>query len=137
VAELFAAKGADAHLDAFVDALIDDLAGDLAHAGRFEGRARLLHALAEAERLSEVEPHLDRLILQSWHLVGDERELATDGSLSDWAVDAAALAPESILLVPVPKAKPPAKPPSGFAVQLDDPVLGRKLTFAYSVERLG
>ncbi|MCC7327627.1 MAG: DUF2848 domain-containing protein [Burkholderiales bacterium] len=94
-------------------------------------------------RYDEVAPHWDRLILRSWARVDGQRVLYQEGSV------AAMRSPEELLrlcttAMPVPSAMfcgtlavhGVVRPAMAFEIELDDPILGRKLTHHYDIETL-
>jgi hypothetical protein len=96
-------------------------------------------------RLDEVEPHWDRLMLRAWATIAGERLLYQEGPL------AALRAPRDLMQRrPGGPELPPAttmfcgtlgaiggiRPGTRFEMELEDPVLGRRMRHAYDVECL-
>ncbi|HEX8168396.1 MAG TPA: DUF2848 domain-containing protein [Beijerinckiaceae bacterium] len=92
-------------------------------------------------RLAEVEPHWDRLVLRSWATIGGERLLYQEGPLSH-------MRPPSDLMARYGRSPLPAgtvmfggtlgaiggiRPGTRFEMELEDPVLGRRMAHAYDV----
>lgn len=100
----------------------------------------------EAWRLDDVLPHMAELRLQAWHLTGGDggarRNPALETGIPEEVADqlraagASALA-GSLMLVGLRREKAPPETPTGFAAQLDDPVLGRQIGLSYAIEHLG
>ncbi len=101
---------------------------------------------ARVWKYSDVAGHFDSLLLRSWATVGGEKKLYQDGGVT------AMRPPEELigLYLPGKKELPPGmamycgtlaaiggiRPADRFDVELEDPVLGRKLSHGYSVETL-
>lgn len=92
----------------------------------------------QAWRLKDVAPHLNRLRLRSWHLVGDERRPATDepaGRIAGFeALDD--LPPDRVLLFAARQAGRPHGRADRFMVELEDPVRGETLSLSYTAENI-
>ncbi len=89
----------------------------------------------EAWRLTDIAEHLDQIFLRSWHVSGT-RSAATEEALR---LDPAVLAatPQETLVFHAARAAPQSElAVQGYAAELDDPVLGRTLSLAYTVEIL-
>jgi hypothetical protein len=96
----------------------------------------------EAWRYDEVKPHWDRLILRSWILENSQRTLYQEGEVS------AMRPPEDLFsrYKPLPAgwamfggtfaAKGGIRPAVRFDMELEDPVLKRKLQHGYSIQAL-
>ncbi|ACL60191.1 DUF2848 domain-containing protein [Methylobacterium nodulans] len=96
----------------------------------------------ELWRLDEVEPHWDALILRSFATIGGERQLYQEGRLAALRTprdlmarnpDGPDLAPGTVLFGGTLGAIGGIRPASRFEMELEDPVLGRRLTHAYDV----
>lgn len=96
-------------------------------------------------RFDEVAPHWDRLVLRAWATIDGKRVLYQEGAA------AAIRSPQDLMQRCSGEPNLPAgtlmfcgtlnsiggvRPGSRFEMELDDPVLGRKLTHAYDVEAL-
>ena len=93
----------------------------------------------QAWRLRDVAPHLDRLILRSWHLAGGRRRPATEepaGGVANLnALDD--LPSERVILFAARHAPRPHRSADGFAVELEDPVRGETLSLNYTAVNIG
>ncbi|WP_425093431.1 DUF2848 domain-containing protein [Tropicimonas sp. S265A] len=93
-------------------------------------------------RLSDVAPHWDRLFLRSWVEEKGERVLYQEGALSGMLSAAAlihgfgGLRAASAMFCGTLPAIGGVRPSSRFEMALEDPVLGRTLHHAYTVETL-
>jgi hypothetical protein len=96
-------------------------------------------------RFEEVGPHWDRLVLRAWAVIDGRRVLYQEGAV------AGIRAPQELLEMYGPPAGLPGasvmfcgtlgaiggvRPGSRFEMELEDPVLGRRLAHAYDVEVL-
>ena len=93
----------------------------------------------QAWRLKDVAPHLDRLILRSWHLAEGRRRQATEEP-ADRAAGFNALddlPPERVILFAARHAPQPRRTADGFAVELEDPVRGERLSLTYTAVNIG
>jgi hypothetical protein len=96
-------------------------------------------------RYEEVAPHWDRLILRSWAHIDGERMLYQEGAVAGMRH------PEELTRLYTGRSALPAgtamfggthavhgglRPASRFDIELDDPVLGRKMTHSYRIETL-
>jgi hypothetical protein len=98
-----------------------------------------------AWRFEDVEPHWDRLVLRSFIVEGGSRTLYQEGPLagirtprdliSGWHNDKRLPAGVVMFCGTLP-AIGAIRPASRFAMELDDPVLGRTLSHAYEVQAL-
>ena len=98
-----------------------------------------------AWRFEEVEPHWDRLILRSYVQEGGKRVLYQEGPLArirdprelifGWQ-DNKRLPMGTAMFCGTMPAIGAIRPSSRFEMELDDPVLGRKITHAYDIETL-
>lgn len=99
----------------------------------------------EVWRYEDVAPHWDRLVLRSWAHIAGKRTLYQEGAVSGMRH------PDEIVRLYNGMAALPAgtamfggthavhggvRPAAQFDIELDDPVLGRKLTHAYRIESL-
>ena len=93
----------------------------------------------QAWRLKDVAPHLDRLVLRSWHCAGGNQSLATEEPASGVAdlEFFGDLPSERVILFAARQAPRPRDEADGFAAELEDPVRGETLSLAYSVENIG
>lgn len=96
-------------------------------------------------RLDEVAPHWDSLVLRSWATIDGQRVLYQEGpaaairtpqDLVQRCAGQAGLAPGTLMFCGTLGAIGGVRPGSRFEMELEDPVLGRKLTHAYDVEAL-
>ncbi|TAJ26393.1 MAG: DUF2848 domain-containing protein [Reyranella sp.] len=98
-----------------------------------------------AWRFEEVEPHWDRLMLRSFIREGGKRVLYQDGPLAKirdprelifgWK-DEKRLPMGTVMFCGTMPAIGAIRSSSRFEMELDDPVLGRKITHAYEIETL-
>jgi hypothetical protein len=91
----------------------------------------------ESWRYEEVKPHWDRLVLRSWA----DGELYQEGALAEMrsAEDLMArypLAPGTAMFSGTLAANGGIRPAGRFAMELEDPVLGRKLRHEYAIRVL-
>lgn len=99
----------------------------------------------EVWRYAEVAPHWDRLVLRSWAHIDGKRTLYQEGAVAGMRH------PEELTRLYTGKSSLPAgtamlggthavhggvRPASQFDIELDDPVLGRKITHSYRIEPL-
>lgn len=96
-------------------------------------------------RFDEVAPHWDRLVLRSWATVGGGRVLYQEGAVAGIRSpqdlmqryrNKPSLPPGSLMFCGTLGAIGGVRPGSRFEMELEDPVLGRKLTHAYDIEAL-
>jgi hypothetical protein len=96
-------------------------------------------------RLADVEGHWDRLMLRAWATVNGERVLYQEGPLAalrtprdliERRPDGAGLAPGTAMFCGTLGAIGGIRPATRFEMELDDPVLGRRMQHAYDVECL-
>lgn len=96
-------------------------------------------------RFDEVAPHWDRLVLRAWATIDGKRVLYQEGAaaairspqdLMQRCSGEASLAPGTLMFCGTLNSIGGVRPGSRFEMELDDPVLGRKLTHAYDVEAL-
>jgi hypothetical protein len=95
--------------------------------------------------LGEVEEHWDALVIRAFATIGGERVLYQQGPLSGmrrprhlverWA-GGPALPPGTAMFCGTVGAIGGIRPATRFEMELEDPVLGRRLTHAYDVECL-
>ncbi|MDP2377961.1 DUF2848 domain-containing protein [Reyranella sp.] len=98
-----------------------------------------------AWRFEEVEPHWDKLVLRSFIAEGGKRVLYQEGPLATirdprelifgWQ-DNKRLPMGTVLFCGTMPAFGAIRPSPRFEMELDDPVLGRKITHAYDVQAL-
>lgn len=98
-----------------------------------------------AWRFEEVEPHWDRLMLRSFIQEGDKRVLYQEGPLAKirdprelifgWK-DEKRLPMGAVMFCGTMPAIGAIRSSSRFEMELDDPVLGRKIVHAYEIETL-
>jgi hypothetical protein len=98
-----------------------------------------------AWRFEEIEPHWDRLMLRSFIADGGRRALYQEGPLAiirrpreliaGWRGDKRLPAGVAMFCGTLP-ALGPIRPSPRFEIELEDPVLGRKLTHSYHVQSL-
>jgi len=96
-------------------------------------------------RYEEVAPHWDRLVLRSWAHIDGKRTLYQEGAVAGMRH------PEELARLYTGKSTLPAgtamfggthavhggvRPAARFDIELDDPVLGRKITHSYRIEPL-
>jgi hypothetical protein len=96
-------------------------------------------------RLEDVEGHWDRLILRAWATIDGKRVLYQEGSLAALRTardlierrhDASDLAPGTAMFGGTLSAIGGIRPSEQFEMELDDPVLGRRMTHSYRVDCL-
>jgi hypothetical protein len=95
-------------------------------------------------RLSELEPHWDRLTLRSWATIDGERVLYQEGQLAALRTpgdliarrDGEGLPPGTLMFCGTLGAIGGIRPAARFEMELDDPVLGRRMRHAYDIECL-
>jgi hypothetical protein len=96
-------------------------------------------------RLDEVEGHWDRLMLRAWATVDGERLLYQEGSLAALRTprdliqrrpDGPDLAPGTAMFGGTLSAIAGIRPSERFEMELEDPVLGRRMTHSYGIECL-
>lgn len=98
-----------------------------------------------AWRFEEVEPHWDKLVLRSFIREDGKRVLYQEGALAKirdprelifgWQ-DNQRLPMETVMFCGTMPAFGAIRPSPRFEMELDDPVLGRKITHAYDVQAL-
>ena len=95
--------------------------------------------------LSEVEGHWDRLVLRAWATIGGERVLYQEGALAALRTpqdllarlaDNGQLAPGTLMFCGTLGAIGGIRPASRFEMELEDPVLGRRMRHAYDIDCL-
>jgi hypothetical protein len=96
-------------------------------------------------RLDDVAPHWDRLMLRSYATIGDQRRLYQEGSVATMRAPAelirlyrggSDLEPGTAMFCGTLAVHDGIAAGGLFELELDDPVLGRKLTHRYSIEAL-
>ncbi len=96
-------------------------------------------------RYDEVAPHWDSLILRAWATIDGQRVLYQEGAVSDLRSPAdlmqrysntATLPPGSLMFGGTIGAIGGIRPGTRFEMELEDPVLKRKLGHAYDIEAL-
>ena len=96
-------------------------------------------------RFDEVAPHWDRLILRSWATIGGKRVLYQDGAVAGIRSpqdlmqryrNAPSLLPGSLMFCGTLGAIGGVRPGSRFEMELEDPVLNRRIGHAYDIEVL-
>ncbi len=97
-------------------------------------------------RFDDVAPHWDRLMLRSWGIFDSQRLLYQEGAVAAIRPPAdllrrylggeGALPAASVMFCGTLGAKGGVRPASRFEMELEDPVLGRKLSCGYDVEVL-
>lgn len=97
-------------------------------------------------RFDEVAPHWDRLMLRAWGVFDGQRLLYQEGAvaairppqdlLHRYLGDDGALPPATVMFCGTLGAKGGVRPASRFDMELEDPVLGRKLSCGYAIEVL-
>jgi hypothetical protein len=96
-------------------------------------------------RFEEVEPHWDRLVLRAWATMDGARVLYQEGAVAGIRPPqelirmyggAAGLAASTVMFCGTLGAIGGVRPGSRFEMELEDPVLGRRLTHGYDVEAL-
>lgn len=99
---------------------------------------------AEAWDFAEVEPHWDDLILRAWITVDGQRTLYQEGSVTKMIhprdlfakFNAAGLPDRTAIFGGTFAVIGGIRPAAKFEAELDDPILGRKLTMGYTIETL-
>jgi hypothetical protein len=99
-----------------------------------------------AWRFEEVEPHWDRLVLRSFIEEGGRKVLYQEGSLAQiraprdliagWRDGDTRLPAHAALFCGTLPTLGAIRPSPRFAMELDDPVLGRRISHAYQVQAL-
>src|SRR5215212_555762 len=92
-------------------------------------------------RLDEITDHWDRIVIRSFATIGAERMLYQEGPLAAMRhpddliarYSDKALAPQTIMFCGTLGAKGGIRPASRFEMELEDPVLNRRMTHAYDV----
>jgi hypothetical protein len=91
-------------------------------------------------RCADVSGHWDQIIIRSYAVIGGQRTLYQEGLLAAMrhpddliARYGKALAPDTIMFCGTLGAKGGIRPASRFEMELDDPVLQRRMTHAYDV----
>lgn len=96
-------------------------------------------------RYDEVAPHWDKLILRAWATIDGERVLYQEGGVSSLRSpddlmtryrNEASLPPGTLMFGGTLGAIGGIRPASRFEMELEDPMLGRKLGHAYDIEVL-
>ena len=96
-------------------------------------------------RFDEVAPHWDRLILRSWATIDGKRVLYQEGAVAGIRSpqdlmqryrNEPSLPPGSLMFCGTLGAIGGVRPGSRFEMELEDPVLNRKLSHAYDIEAL-
>jgi Protein of unknown function (DUF2848) len=95
-------------------------------------------------RLDEVEPHWDSLVLRAWATIGRERVLYQEGALTALRLPSDLIArrpdgplqPGTVMFGGTLSAIGGIRPSTRFEMELDDPLLGRRMPFAYDVDCL-
>jgi hypothetical protein len=96
-------------------------------------------------RLEEVVPHWDRLVIRAHATIGGQRVLYQQGALAGMRTPAdllarydgsTALKPGTVMFCGTVGAIGGIRPATRFEMELEDPVLGRKLAHAYDVVAL-
>ncbi len=96
-------------------------------------------------RFDEVAPHWDRLVLRAWATIDGARVLYQEGAVAGIRppqelvglyAGAAGLAAGTVMFCGTLGAIGGVRPGSRFEMELEDPVLGRRLAHAYDVESL-
>jgi hypothetical protein len=96
-------------------------------------------------RLDEVEGHWDRLVVRAWVTIGGKRVLYQEGQLAalrtprdliERRPDGAELAPGTAMFGGTLGAIGGIRPGNRFEMELEDPVLGRRMQHAYDIECL-
>jgi hypothetical protein len=97
-------------------------------------------------RYEDVAPHWDSLMLRSWGVFDGRRLLYQEGAvaairppdelLRRYLGGDGALPAATVMFCGTLGAKGGVRPASRFEMELEDPVLGRRLTYAYDVEAL-
>ncbi len=96
-------------------------------------------------RFEEVAPHWDQLVLRAWAVIDGQRVLYQEGpvagirrpeQLIEACTQGAGLASPSLMFCGTLGAIGGVRPGSRFEMELEDPVLGRRLKHGYDVEAL-
>jgi hypothetical protein len=94
----------------------------------------------ELWRFDEIAGHWDRIVIRAFATIGGERTLYQEGPLAAMrrpedliARYGAALAPDTIMFCGTLGAKGGIRPAARFAMELDDPVLRRRMSHAYDI----
>lgn len=96
-------------------------------------------------RYEDVAPHWDRLILRSWAHIDGKRALYQEGAVAGMRhpeeltrlyTGTSALPPGTAMFGGTHAVHGGVRPASQFDIELDDPVLGRKITHSYRIEPL-
>lgn len=96
-------------------------------------------------RYEEVAPHWDRLVLRAWATIDGKRVLYQEGAaaairspedLMQRGFGRAALPPSTLMFCGTLNSIGGVRPGTRFEMELEDPVLGRKLVHAYDIEAL-
>jgi hypothetical protein len=97
-------------------------------------------------RFDDVAPHWDSLMLRSWGVFDGQRLLYQEGAVAAirspadlvrrYVGGAGALPAASVMFCGTLGAKGGVRPASRFEMELEDPVLGRRLAYAYDIEAL-
>jgi Protein of unknown function (DUF2848) len=99
----------------------------------------------EVWRYEEVAPHWDRLVLRSWAHIAGKRTLYQEGAVAGMRhpeeltrlyTGKSALPPGTAMFGGTHAVHGGVRPASQFDIELDDPVLGRKITHSYRIEPL-
>jgi hypothetical protein len=91
-------------------------------------------------RLDEISNHWDQIVIRSHATIGGERVIYQEGPLAAMrhpedliARYGKPLAPDTIMFCGTLGAKGGIRPASRFEMELDDPVLGRRMTHTYDI----
>lgn len=91
-------------------------------------------------RLDDITKHWDQIVIRSFAVIGGQRELYQEGTLAAMrhpddliARYGKALAPNTIMMCGTLGAKGGIRPAARFEMELDDPVLKRRMTHAYDI----
>ena len=91
-------------------------------------------------RLDDISAHWDQIVIRSHAVIGGERVVYQEGSLAAMrhpddliARYGAQLAPNTVMFCGTLGAKGGIRPAARFEMELDDPVLGRRMTHAYDI----
>lgn len=96
-------------------------------------------------RFDEVAPHWDRLVLRAWATIDGKRVLYQEGAvaairspqdLMQRCTGQASLPPGTLMFCGTLNSLGGVRPGSRFEMELEDPVLGRRLSHAYDIEAL-
>jgi len=99
----------------------------------------------EVWRFEDIAPHWDRLVLRSWAHIAGERTLYQEGAVSGMRhpeelvrlyTGSATLLEGTAMFGGTHAVHGGVRPATQFDIELDDPVLGRKLTHTYRIEPL-